>query len=441
MSSLLIDERNKLIGENLRKYRLLKGLTQDELAEGICSVSQLSKVENGKTYLKRDLLKQMAHRLGVTIERVESQDAMLEELSEKLQLANDALKVNQASRALEVSREVSKQAREFEYTDLLVNGVLMQSKALNKCRQYLESSEVIKELLESDIQLETLHRIELYINVAYSYELCGDRLTAHEYYCMADDLVSNVQGSASVRIGIYFGLARCHFSLHNNRTAFRYYEMTEKLAAELSHHLYRIRSTYMKATTLKRMGEWERSEQIFLSVLKEAEENNLLFEVGFINNNMGQLFQERGEYGQARVHYDRALRVFELLNESVYACDPLNHIAELAIIQNELHIAEQQIRKVFEISGIHPVEAHAAKAKATRTLGWIYGRKGLFDKYVSQLEIALELFEQRYLMLEASDTAKELAEALYQKDDPRSVEMYRKTLTYYEQSLEFGKRR
>ncbi|MGZ4164333.1 MAG: helix-turn-helix domain-containing protein, partial [Tumebacillaceae bacterium] len=107
-----VDERNKIIGENLRKYRLLKGLTQDELAEGICSISQLSKIENGKTYVKRALLKQMAERLSVTIERIESTDALQEELSDTLQLAKDAFTTTNYDKAYELVSDVIRKGEE-----------------------------------------------------------------------------------------------------------------------------------------------------------------------------------------------------------------------------------------------------------------------------------------------------------------------------------------
>ena len=441
MSSLLIDERNKLIGENLRKYRLLKGLTQDELAEGICSVSQLSKVENGKTYLKRDLLKQMAQRLGVSIERVESGDAIVEELGEKLQFAQDALKALKMESALTYSRQVKAIALEFGHASFIVMALKVENSALVALKQYQESIDPILEFLNMDLGVEPIEKIDLYLQLGYSYEVIGDRLSAHRYYTKADDEFAHVdaEGSSRLRLRIYFGLARCHFFLHNNRMAYRYYELTEALAEENMMHLWRIRARYMKATMLKRMGEWERSEEVFLCVLKEAQENSLLLDIGYINNNMGQLFQDRGEYGQAKVHYDRAVQVWKLMNEDVLTCDPLLHNAEIAIIGGQLEMAESLVKDVFAIIELHPIPTYGARAKSHRIYGWIKAQRGQFEEYVDHLQQSIDLYAQHDMPLEACETARELADEFYQKGDTRAVDMYRQAMAYNERYVHFGK--
>ena len=439
MSSLLIDERNKLIGENLRKYRLLKGLTQDELAEGICSVSQLSKVENGKTYLKRDLLKQMAHRLGVSIERVESQDAMLEELSEQLQTAQDAMKAQKNEFALDYASKVKSTALEFGYISLVIKAVKLENHVLLELKRYQEAIDVVEELLKTQVEVEEIDLIDLHIQLGYSYEITGDRLSAHRYYTMADDAFMNVDAESTVRLRVYFGLARCHFFLHNNRMAYRFYEMTEALAEQLTMHLWRIRAKYMKATMLKRMGEWERAEELFLSVLKEAEENSLLLDIGYIHNNMGQLFQDRGEYGQAKVHYNRALQVWKLLNEEVLIHEALLNSAEIALIEGQLRYAEELVKEVFSIVEKHPIPTYSANAKAHRIWGWIMAQHGQFDQYFEHLQQSIEIYAKHEMPLEACETARELAESCYQKGDPRAVELFRQAMSYNELYIQFGK--
>ena len=44
-----------IVGEVLRKCRLEKGITQKELCEGICSISTLSRIENGEQHPTRSV--------------------------------------------------------------------------------------------------------------------------------------------------------------------------------------------------------------------------------------------------------------------------------------------------------------------------------------------------------------------------------------------------
>ncbi|MDV2686527.1 helix-turn-helix domain-containing protein [Alkalihalophilus lindianensis] len=53
------------IGKNIKFYRTLKGLTQNELAEGICTQAQISNIEAGKFIPLSTTLFELSRRLGV----------------------------------------------------------------------------------------------------------------------------------------------------------------------------------------------------------------------------------------------------------------------------------------------------------------------------------------------------------------------------------------
>lgn len=55
------------IGEIIRHYRKEKGLSQEELAEGICDRKYLSHIENNKHIPTLDIINQLSNRLGVNL--------------------------------------------------------------------------------------------------------------------------------------------------------------------------------------------------------------------------------------------------------------------------------------------------------------------------------------------------------------------------------------
>lgn len=57
-----------IVGEVLRKCRLEKGITQKELCEGICSISTLSRIENGEQHPTRSVFNMLVSRMGEDIE-------------------------------------------------------------------------------------------------------------------------------------------------------------------------------------------------------------------------------------------------------------------------------------------------------------------------------------------------------------------------------------
>lgn len=56
---------SKLTGKNIRYYRLKSNMTQSDLAEGIISISYLSKIENGRTKAPSDILNLLSERLNI----------------------------------------------------------------------------------------------------------------------------------------------------------------------------------------------------------------------------------------------------------------------------------------------------------------------------------------------------------------------------------------
>lgn len=60
-------KRNITIGEIIRHYRKEKGLSQGELAEGICDRKYLSHIENNKHIPTLDIINQLSNRLGVNL--------------------------------------------------------------------------------------------------------------------------------------------------------------------------------------------------------------------------------------------------------------------------------------------------------------------------------------------------------------------------------------
>ncbi|WP_188207652.1 helix-turn-helix domain-containing protein [Alkalibacillus aidingensis] len=54
-----------LVGKTIKWYRTGKGLTQEQLAEGICSVTYISKLENGLVEFNEDILRKLSQRLDI----------------------------------------------------------------------------------------------------------------------------------------------------------------------------------------------------------------------------------------------------------------------------------------------------------------------------------------------------------------------------------------
>lgn len=82
----------KKFGVNVRKYRKIAGLTQEQLAEIVdCSNSHIGQIENGRGIPSLEVTSEIANALGVLVDQLIIADSKhpeliyLKEISEKLQ--------------------------------------------------------------------------------------------------------------------------------------------------------------------------------------------------------------------------------------------------------------------------------------------------------------------------------------------------------------------
>lgn len=61
------------IGNNVKKIRILQGISQKNLAQGICSQSKLSKIENNQILPSITLCYEISKKLNITIDDIFSE--------------------------------------------------------------------------------------------------------------------------------------------------------------------------------------------------------------------------------------------------------------------------------------------------------------------------------------------------------------------------------
>ncbi|MGZ4134038.1 MAG: tetratricopeptide repeat protein, partial [Tumebacillaceae bacterium] len=74
----------KKIGERVKHYRINRGMSQDQLADGICSRQTISLLENGQHFPSADFMKQIAVKLGVPFHEIMINE--VKELDAKVQI-------------------------------------------------------------------------------------------------------------------------------------------------------------------------------------------------------------------------------------------------------------------------------------------------------------------------------------------------------------------
>ena len=131
------------IGENLRKLRKQKNITQDRLAEYLGVTCQaVSRWENSGAYPDIELLPEMARFFSVSLEELMGCEAGEKEAEEKARIINNEGKYKDRQKALDELHELEKQYPNNWYIKIVICSALIEPKpesydeVLPELRQY-----------------------------------------------------------------------------------------------------------------------------------------------------------------------------------------------------------------------------------------------------------------------------------------------------------------
>lgn len=428
MSELEALERNRIIGENIRKYRLEKGLTQEEVATGLCSVAQLSKVETGKSSVKPALLKGIANRLSVSVEQLQSNGDGQEEVRELLEMSMNAMMANHVERSLEYARTAILKSK-GKHLDLYIRAVWYENHALIRASRFWEAIERFEGVFAEQLPLDLIEQTCLYLELGRAHARVGNMEHAFSCYLKGEEIYQGIAEDLKDLdiMRITSGLARAHFEMRNYPTALRYIRVAKRLAVADEQLVFELYCTNIEANNLLSMGEREQAEQLYLHALEGFQKLTLIAHVATVQNNLGDLYLIYKEYGDAQQYFQRAFQNFELVDNRFGQCETLLNLAEVAL--RDGNTSKAQIH-CDHVAAIHTRSAvgHMYLARMHRLLGRSFLAQGRWNTGLEEFEQSLQVYEEHRAYFEAYEVAIELANVLYERNEVRAVEFYRKAI-------------
>jgi transcriptional regulator with XRE-family HTH domain len=275
-----------VIGKKIKELRKVVGLTQGDLAEGICTQALISRMEKGDIYPSAAALYQIALKLGVDV--------------------NFFFELGTNPR-LDYIREVEKQFR-----------------ILRDDRKFEDMMELVKAEEKNPLFYKDTEKLQLlyWHKGIYTYEVEKDsdgaltslhkayRLTAHKKKAMSER-----------EMQILSSIGTIHNSLHNHETALDYYQQVEtamKTTEQLQNKSIKTRLFYNTARVLTRIKRYDESTTYCLKGIKWCFEEEILWGIGELHYQIGYNYELQGEIEKALRYFQKALHMFELRNDEVY---------------------------------------------------------------------------------------------------------------------------
>jgi transcriptional regulator with XRE-family HTH domain len=273
-----------VIGEKIKELRKTLGLTQKDLANGICTQAQISKIEKGDVFPYASTLYQISQRLGVDVNyffEIGSTPKLeyVQEVSRQLMLARRNLQYE----------DIKQIVKNEEQNPLFIQNrknrqLLLWHKAIyehnlngqfNKCIQLLDEAIGL-----SHSTHWTEREIEIYISKG---------------------VVFFDQGKLEDALAIYLH-AKKHLKL-----------LPHIQDATIVSRLY-----YNIARTMTRLKQFEQSISICKDAIKWCLKNDNLYLLGELHYHIGYNYELIGKASVAKRYMEKALAIFDVQNDEKY---------------------------------------------------------------------------------------------------------------------------
>ncbi|MGG4557939.1 helix-turn-helix domain-containing protein [Bacillus toyonensis] len=291
------------IGKQVFYKRLQQKMTQEELCQGICSVSYLSKIENGKIEASEEILQLLCARLEIAVTDLRDVEEDVKGKLDEWLNALVHLDKQQVERIYEELQGEMKHVLDFEiinYYKLLYTRYLMMKRDLPAVEEELDGlKKVYKKYSPFQKMLYTYNKALLY-SVQYKYT------QALEYLLKTESMAKEL---GYYETGIYYNLALTYSQMEIDHMTL--YFANVALEGFKSEYKFRniINCKFLIAFSYTRKKQYNEAMEIYNHIIREAtsfaDKDNIL---SIALNNIGYLYYRQKNYAK----YELSLQCIQL---------------------------------------------------------------------------------------------------------------------------------
>ncbi|MDP7978546.1 helix-turn-helix domain-containing protein [Bacillus sp. WLY-B-L8] len=411
------------IGERIRQIRIHKKFTQGELVSGICSITYLSRIENGQIKPSASFLEKVAKKLDVDYNFLV--DADYEDIEPKLleicnKYKNDVLISNKDLASLELY------VRETDSNLLLLKayGVLIYYHSRNDNLLHVapivdQASQVIPNQVDPQYSEDFIYYFMARGHYFYNKQ---DYMAAHEIYVKVEGLLGLEETEQHAHI--YYNLCHVNKELYKDKSIGRLY-------AKKAYRLYKkFNMEHEVINALLMLVLLYESDVLYdkaLETLQQAElgvkKNYNSMYLPIITYYYGKIYHGLKDYTNAIKYYEESLQLSEFLYQKSQKIYMFRGLIEIHIELKDWKTVNKLMDEAFHFLSIADVpfahvQLYGLKGKISKLRGDDYG-------YEKNMQTAIEMGLEKKQYPLVRELATELGNYFY---DNRAYKMSAKYL-------------
>jgi tetratricopeptide (TPR) repeat protein len=417
------------VGKRIRRYRLQKGLSQEDLVREISSIAYLSRIENEK-------IKPSASFVDAVAERLDIDSSYLVGGSSESQLE----RVNEIISEYQQSRHLSEQdlsLLEFNAVEphepYILIGIYRVLLGYYLKRKEIREAERIYSLSQTIVPntIDSSHNVELtyfYINCGNLWYFKQDFFKADHYYSKAEKLLP--LDYSKQMADIYYNLSVTKQRILIDKSLCLYYsEKAYEIYLSLGDEYNASRTLITRGVQCHIIGEYDQAMFYLKKALEFMIKQKDLNMIGMIQSNMGRVFQRLKQYEQAIEHFTKTMEIYDQLGEKPRKIYAYRSLIQIYIETNHLALAEKYFLKAFGI--LEEVDFPYLRQELNAIYADLYRKKQEDAIYEREMKKVIDnCLTEKHLEL-VFRFCYELGSHYYEKHN------YKKAAYYYKKSLDF----
>ncbi|MCD7032990.1 helix-turn-helix domain-containing protein [Metabacillus sp. GX 13764] len=289
-------------GRIIKFYREKQGFTQGKLAEGICSVTHLSKIERGITEYSSEIMNMLAERLHIHIKK---EAESYKRLHQTLRSWHDAIIMQQKeeSAAFKVEAELHplKELPDFRVIyQLLLSRYELYQNQLNKAYDRLAAIQQEEQELTAFEMNLLKHVLGIYYFLTAKFSQCIETLKS-----IIPEQYNNQE--------YFYHLALAYHSIHSNITAYYYGEQALRYFRKTLNLLRIIDTETLLLVELnaKELHDYEETKRMYQKLLRTCDVCKSTERKAKLMHNFAFDHHRRKKYIESSGLYKKAMDLME----------------------------------------------------------------------------------------------------------------------------------
>ncbi|KEO84399.1 helix-turn-helix domain-containing protein [Tumebacillus flagellatus] len=337
------------IGQRVKRRRAERGMSQAELAEGICSHQTVSLLETDKHTPSADILRKLAEKLLMPLhEIVRNRES---ELDVKLQTEIAKIYVEQGEYDLALQLVCELDARADVTESQQIQLTLLRAECLMRTRQAKTAIEMLvrlKHRLEAVRDMDDLFMAEFYNKLGNAYYYASNMIYAHTHYMQALEACGQVPGTEMRQAEFKFNLGTACMWLGFYSDAMAYISEAHEYFDEMSDPHRLAAALFQMGLLHKQMGEYGQAEA-FLQQSLHLYRSQRVVEMAYrVRQQYASFFLAETDPERAVRELQECLKEFEQAGDHARVVHSCAKIASLYIDLNRLKEANHYLILAFD---------------------------------------------------------------------------------------------